>query len=395
MAPELDERRRRLWAAAEAQAIGRGGIAIVSRATRLSRQTIYEGLSDLGGNTKEEFDESQRVRRRGGGRKRITSIDPSVVSDLAHLVEPMTRGDPESPLRWTCKSTPTLARELQAMGHQVSQPTVGKLLRDLGYSLQANLKTIGEGSDHPDRNAQFEHINAAVQGQLAKGNPAISVDAKKKENVGPFKNAGREWQPKGQPEEVRVHDFPDDELGVARPYGVYDLVRNEGWVSVGIDHDTASFAVETIRRWWNSMGREAYPAATSLLITADGGGSNGSRPRLWKTELQALANELGIPISVCHFPPGTSKWNKIEHRMFSFISLNWRGRPLISHEVILSLIASTTTKKGLTIRTELDPNAYPTGRKISKREMKQVNLQREDFHGEWNYTIHPSIDRSV
>jgi hypothetical protein len=396
MEPQLDERRRRLWAATEARAIGRGGITIVSRATGLSRDTIYAGFGELGGGCGVEgLEDPQRVRRPGAGRKSAESLDASLVTDLERLLEPTTRGDPESPLRWTCKSTRTLAEELRGMGHRASHVTVAELLHKLEYSLQANLKTIEEGSQHPDRNEQFERINGEVQRQLAEGNPAISVDAKKKELVGPFKNAGREWRPKGSPEKVRGHDFEDKDLGHARPYGVYDLKRNEGWVSVGVDHDTATFAIETVRRWWYSMGRDAYPTASSLLITADGGGSNGSRLRLWKTELQGLANELGFPISVCHFPPGTSKWNKIEHRMFAQISQNWRGRPLSSREVIVNLIAATTTKNGLNIKSEVDANLYPTGRQISKAELKKVNMERAEFHGEWNYTVSPLTGQNV
>jgi hypothetical protein len=320
-----------------------------------------------------------------------TSADPTLLTDLRGLLEPATRGDPESPLLWTCKSTRRLAEELQMMGHKIADRTVASLLGDLGYSLQANKKTL-EGDDHPDRNAQFENIRDRVETQAAAGNPTISVDTKKKELVGDFKNGGRELRPQGDPEKVRVHDFIIPELGRANPYGVYDLANNEAWVSVGTDHDTASFAVETIRRWWKTMGSEAYPTASHLLITADGGGSNGSRVRLWKVELQKLANELGFPISVSHFPPGTSKWNKIEHRLFSFITQNWRGKPLVSHEVIVNLIAATTTKSGLRVCSEVDRNSYPAGSKISDKEIAEVNLVRDEFHGEWNYTIFPSAD---
>jgi hypothetical protein len=315
-------------------------------------------------------------------------VDLTLKEDLEKLINPTERGDPESPLRWTSKSVRHLAGELNQMGHQVSHRIVADLLHALGYSLQSNRKTL-EGASHPDRDAQFEHIHRQAQEYLATADPVISVDTKKKELVGEFKNGGREWRPKGQPERVKVHDFVEPELGRAIPYGVYDLATNSGWVSVGIDHDTSTFAVETIRRWWNSMGRERYPTAERLLITADGGGSNGSRVRLWKVELQNLADELGVPISVSHFPPGTSKWNKIEHRMFSFITQNWRGKPLVSHEVIVNLIAATTTAKGLRVQAELDRAEYPSGRAVSKKEVAEVNLRRDSFHGEWNYTIIP------
>jgi len=389
----LNERARRLWAATEALAIGRGGVAAVSRATGLARMTITDGLAELKGEGPAVADENpERSRRDGGGRKRAAILDPTLLRDLEGLVEPVTRGDPESPLRWTSKSTRKLAAELKAMGHKASHDLVSDLLRDLGYSLQANSKTL-EGGDHADRDAQFEHINAEVKEQMATRNPVISVDTKKKELVGNFKNGGRELRPSGDPEKVKVHDFVEPELGRASPYGVYDITNNEAWVSVGTDHDTATFAVETIRRWWKSMGREAYPGATQLLITADGGGSNGSRVRLWKVELQKLANELGFPISVCHFPPGTSKWNKIEHRLFSFITQNWRGKPLVSHEVIVNLIAGTTTKTGLKVRSELDRGTYPTGLKITDRQVAEINISRDEFHGEWNYTVSPLQDR--
>ena len=329
-----------------------------------------------------------------GGRKRTVDADPTLRQDLERLVEPTTRGDPESPLRWTCKSVRKLAAELRAQGHRVSHQLVAELLHELGYSLQATRKTL-EGGDHPDRDAQFAHLTARVQAQLAAGEPAISVDTKKKELVGPFKNGGREWQPAGRPEQVRVHDFVDPTLGRASPYGIYDLARNTGWVNVGIDRDTASFAVESIRRWWTGMGRAAYPHAARLLICADGGGSNGSRVRLWKLELQRLADETGLAIQVCHLPPGTSKWNKIEHRLFSFISQNWRGKPLVSYEVIVSLIAATTTATGLRVHSELDTNRYPTGRKVSDAEMATVRLHKDAFHGEWNYSILPTTSASV
>ena len=385
LASHLDERTRRLMAASEAVAIGRGGATAVARATGVSRRVIGAGIKEL---TDAPTAGAVRIRRPGGGRKRRTDTDPTLGGDLERLVEPVTRGDPESPLRWTCKSVRKLAGELRRIGHQVSHQLVPELLHDLGYSLQANRKTL-EGASHPDRDAQFEHLNRQVEEHLARGEPAISVDPKKKELVGDFKNGGRELRPQGDPERVRVHDFIIPELGRANPYGVYDLARDAGWVSVGTDHDTAAFAVESIRRWWTSMGQAVYPAATRLLITADGGGSNGSRVRLWKLELQRLADETGLEVAVCHLPPGTSKWNKIEHRLFSFISQNWRGKPLVSHAVIVSLIAATTTSTGLTVRCQLDTTAYPTGRKVSDKELATVNLHREDFHGDWNYSIHP------
>jgi hypothetical protein len=353
LAPSLDERRRRLVAAAEALAWGWGGITQVSRATGVSPEAIAAGIDELQTPAPERLP-ARRVRRPGGGRKRTVDTDPTLLADLERLVDPVTRGDPESPLRWTSKSVRKLAAELQALGHRGSHRLVAALLHELGYRLQATRKTL-EGGDHPDRDAQFAHLNAQVQEQLAAGEPAISVDTKKKELVGRFKNGGREWQPHGQPEAVQVYDFVDRELGRASPYGVYDLAQNTGWVNVGIDHDTATFAGESIRRWWYGLGRAIYPHATRLLISADGGGSNGSRVRLWKLELARLANETGLTIQVCHLPPGTSKWNKIEHRLFSFISQNWRGKPLVSYEVIVSLIAATTTTTGLQVRCELDP----------------------------------------
>jgi len=328
------------------------------------------------------------MRQPGGGRKRTVALDPTLKADLELLVEPTERGDPESPLRWTCKSVRRLAEELNQARHSTSHRMVAELLHELGYSLQANSKTI-EGTSHPDRNAQFEHINRKVKRYLTSGDPVISVDTKKKELVGDFKNAGRELRPKGNPEEVRVHDFLIPALGRAVPYGVYDIGTNTGWVSVGVDHDTATFAVDTIQCWWRSMGSPVYPRARRLLITADAGGSNGSRVRLWKLELQRFADEVGIPISVCHFPPGTSKWNKIEHRLFSFISQNWRGKPLVSHEVIVNLIAGTTNKGGLKVRAELNNNEYAAGRKVANRELKDVRIVPDAFHGDWNYTIRP------
>ncbi len=381
----LDERSRRLVAGAESLALARGGISAVSRATGLSRPVIRLGIAELK-NSKAAL--VGRVRRPGGGRKRIAERGPGILRDLENLVEPATRGDPESPLRWTCKSVRRLAEELRQQGHQVSYPVVAELLRGLGYSLQANRKTK-EGGSHPDRNAQFEHINSKVKRFLASRQPVISVDTKKKELVGDFKNAGRELRPQGNPEEVRVPDFLIPELGRATPYGIYDLARNTGWVSVGWDHDTAAFAVESIRRWWRSMGESVYPQAKRLLITADAAGSNGPRVRLWKVELQKVADETGLRIAVCHFPPGTSKWNKIEHRLFSFISQNWRSNPLISFEVIVNLIAGTTTAKGLKVRSELDTNTYPAGAKVSDKQLAQVRLRPDAFHGEWNYEIHP------
>ena len=385
LAGELNERTRRAVAAAEALAIGRGGISTVSRATGVSRQAIRQGIKEL---QEQPRTNEGRIRRKGGGRKKTEEKEPSLREDLERLVEPVTRGDPESPLRWTCKSVRKLAEELQRMGHHISYQVVSELLHDLGYSLQANRKTR-EGGDHPDRDAQFEHINAEAKAFLASEEPVISVDAKKKELVGDFKNAGREWRPQGDPEQVRVYDFPIPELGRATPYGVYDQGRNAGWVNVGIDHDTAAFAVESIRRWWDAVGRQQYPGAKRLLITADGGGSNGSRVRLWKWELQQLADETGLAITVCHLPPGTSKWNKIEHRLFAWISQNWRGKPLTSYAVILKLITATTTKAGLTVQCQLDTNSYPSGRKVSDDEMAMLSIQPAAFHGNWNYTILP------
>jgi len=361
----------------------------VSRATGLARSTVGRALGELRAG---EAVDGERVRRFGGGRKPMSATDSSLIDDLRSLVEPTTRGDPQSPLLWTCKSLRKLSQSLCDMGHKIGRTLVGELLHKLDYSLQSNRKTR-EGSIHPDRDAQFHYINDRVKQALAAGEPAISVDTKKKELVGDFKNAGREWRPQGSPEEVRVHDFVIPELGRAVPYGVYDIAGNAGWVSVGIDHDTAAFAANAIRTWWKLMGRERYPNASSLLITADGGGSNGSRVRLWKLELQKLADELGVPITVCHLPPGTSKWNRIEHRLFSFITGNWRGKPLVSHQVIVQLIAATTTKTGLKVRCELDQNAYPAGVKVSDAEIEAINLNRHDFHGEWNYTIRPNLPR--
>ena len=384
----LDERQRRLHAAVEAKVLGHGGVKRVSQATGVARGSILAGLKELA-SPEPVVDEPRRVRRAGAGRKKLVDRDPGVREALERLVEPAARGDPQSPLRWTCKSLMQLARELGAQGHAISHVSVGVLLKDLGYSLQGNRKTL-EGASHPDRNAQFDYINDKTQAALSAGQPVISVDTKKKELVGRYKNAGKEWMPQGAPEPVKVHDFVDAELGRANPYGVYDVARNAGWVSVGTDHDTASFAVATIRRWWQAMGQPLYPAAKELLIMADGGGSNGSRVRLWKLELQRLADELGLSIRVSHFPPGTSKWNKIEHRLFSHISLNWRGQPLVSHEVIVNLIAATTTRKGLKVRAELDPTLYPKGVKVSDEAFAAIRLSRDDFHGEWNYVISPN-----
>src|SRR4051794_5387037 len=385
LAPFLTERTRRLAAAAEAATIGRGGIARVSRATGVSRRAIASGLGQL--KAPDDLG-AARIRRPGGGRKKTVETDATLRADLERLIDPVTRGDPESPLRWTCKSIRKLAEELRRRGHATSHRMVAELLHESGYSLQGNRKTI-EGKGHPDRNSQFEHINRKVRAALRAGEPVISVDAKKKELVGDFKNAGREWRPEGDPGPVRVYDFVIPGLGRVTPYGVYDMARNAGWVSVGTDHDTSAFAVESIRRWWGSMGRAQYPEAKRLLITADGGGSNGSRVRLWKLELQRLASETGLRISVCHFPPGTSKWNKIEHRLFSFISQNWRARPLVSHEVVINLIAATTTETGLKVSCELDRNSYPSGIKVSKEAIAGIRLRKDKFHGEWNYTILP------
>ena len=393
MRERLDERQRRAFAAAEAKVLGRGGVSQVVAATGMARNTVMAGMQELEGSTNEfiaaaPLAAAGSTRRSGGGRKAATHKDPSLVSDLLALVDPTSRGDPQSPLRWTCKSLRVLADELKARGHAISHVVVGRLLKDEGYSLQGNAKVI-EGNQSPDRNAQFEHINATVSAALAGGQPVISVDTKKKELVGQYKNGGREWHPEGAPEEVRVHDFVDPELGRANPYGVYDIGADEGWVSVGTDHDTSAFAVQTIRRWWFSMGRVRYPMATELTITADGGGSNGYRVRLWKLELGRLAKETGLRIRVCHFPPGTSKWNKIEHRLFSFITMNWRGRPLISHEVIVQLIASTKTRSGLKVRSEIDANSYPKGLVISDADFAKIKLEPEVFHGEWNYSLRP------
>lgn len=390
LAPVLTERSRRLWAATEAQALGHGGIALVERATDISRSTIARGIQEL---KLGQPLSPERTRRPGGGRKRAEDQDATLGADLDALVEPTAAGAPDSPLRWTSKSLRKLAAELQAMGHSVSHRLVGELLHAAGYSLQANRKTR-EGSSHPDREAQFRYLNDRVRRCQKQRQPVISVDTKKKELVGDFQNPGREWRPKGSPDPVRVHDFLIPEQGKAIPYGVYDLQRNEGWVSVGINHDTGSFAVNAIRRWWKRMGRPVYRGARSLLITADAGGSNGSRLRLWKWELQKFANRTGLSITVCHFPPGTSKWNKIEHRLFSYISMNWRGKPLTSLAAIVSLIASTTTQSGLRVRSEIDRGHYPQGVGVTDEQMAQINLKRHSFHGDWNYTIRPRRKRN-
>jgi hypothetical protein len=386
LAPTLTERSRRVWAATEARAVGRGGMALVARATGISPSTIARGLRELRARVRVA---AGRVRRPGGGRKRTIDKDPTLLPDLEGLVEPTASGDPESALRWTAKSTRHLARTLRSMGHRVSHQLVAELLTAVGYSLQANRKTR-EGPPHPDRDAQFRHILTQVRHFQAPGQPVISVDTKKKELVGDFKNAGRAWRPAGQPERVRVHDFLIPARGKAVPYGVYDLTRNAGWVSVGINHDTASFAVRTIGRWWQKMGRPRYPRARALLITADAGGSNGPRVRLWKWELQDLATRTGLTITTCHFPPGTSKWNSIEHRLFSYISRNWRGQPLVSLAVIVNLISATRTRTGLRVRCELDRGTYPQGRTISDDQFASIRLTPHRFHGDWNYTIHPA-----
>jgi hypothetical protein len=388
VAVELDERRRRQWAAAEARDAGWGGISLVARATGLSRPTIMAGLKELELSAKSRLVAAARVRSPGGGRRTLTQSDPGLLEALERLIDPATRGDPMSPLRWTCKSTAKLAEELTRQNHPVTDRTVAMLLKQSGYSLQANRKSR-EGSSHPDRNAQFEYINRQVRAFQKRQQPVVSVDTKKKELVGEFKNPGEEWHPQGQPQPVNVHDFPDKKLGKAIPYGVYDLAGNEGWVSVGIDHDTAEFACASILRWWNEMGSARFPRATELMITADGGGSNSSRNRLWKKSLQCLANDLGMTLKICHFPPGTSKWNKIEHRLFCFITKNWRGRPLTTYEVIVNLIASTTTKTGLIVRAAMDPRQYETGITVSDEELEHLRLTRAKFHGEWNYSIKP------
>ncbi len=388
--PEMDERMRRQWAAAEARCLGYGGVTGVSRAIGLSRTTIAAGLAELDLPECRRSCEAARVRRPGGGRRSLTESDPQLPGALESLIEPSTRGDPESTLRWTCKSLRRLADELTQMGHPAGRMTVAALLHEAGYSLQADRKTR-EGSCHPDRDAQFRYIDHLMRGRLRREQPTISVDTKKKELVGDFKNNGQEWHPQGRPPEVRVHDFQDKALGKVIPYGVYDILNDQGWVSVGIDHDTAQFATHSIRSWWARMGCRRFGRASDLLITADGGGSNGSRCRLWKVCLQNMADELGIGLVVCHFPPGTSKWNKIEHRLFSFITQNWRGRPLISRETVVNLIAGTTTRTGLVVKAALDTNHYETAIKVSDAELATLKLTRHRFHGDWNYTIKPRL----
>jgi hypothetical protein len=398
LAARLDEATLRLWVAAEARSLGRGGVSLVANAVGISRTTIYAGLAEIEEASKASkrrgaapavaSKPALRVRAVGGGRKKLTDLNQGLLDALDALVDPTSRGDPMSPLRWTCKSTTRLAQELGEMGHAVSQRTVCDLLARLNYSLQSTRKTR-EGAHHPDRDAQFQHIAKAVSQFQRQRQPVISVDTKKKELIGDFKNGGREWQPAGQPEQVRVHDFIDPELGKVNPYGVYDLTANEGWVGVGIDHDTAEFAVQTIRRWWLEMGRPLYPKAKRLLITADCGGSNGYRVRLWRMQLQHLADEIGLTVQVCHFPPGTSKWNKIEHRMFCHITNNWRGRPLLTRQIVVQLIGSVTTGQGLRVRAELDENVYDAGIKVTDEELAAMAIERDEFHGEWNYRIRP------
>lgn len=382
--PHLNEKQRRVLLAAEARALGWGGISKVAKATGVSRVTIHKAVSEIENKTIP----AERIRKLGGGRKDITQYHLDILDKLEALVDPVTRGDPRSPLRWTCKSTRQLSQELERKGYLISNVTVADLLHRLDYSLQANAKTL-EGASHPDRDAQFQYINRRVKWFLKRHQPVISVDTKKKELVGKFKNGGKEWQPKGQPEKVEVYDFASPESPKVIPYGIYDIGKNMGWINVGTDHDTASFALASIRRWWFGMGREVYPNAKDLLICADCGGSNGYRIRLWKIELQRFASETGLKITTCHFPPGTSKWNKIEHRLFSHISMNWRGRPLISHEVIVKLIGETTTRTGLEVKAQLDKRKYPVKVKITDEEMKMVNLKPHKFHGEWNYSINP------
>jgi Rhodopirellula transposase DDE domain len=390
LAPMMNENLRRRWAACEALALGRGGVSAVSKATGISRTTIHRAIHEVRHDLPEFVQELApgRVRQPGGGRRSLATADETLMDDLKSLLEGTTRGDPTCPLLWTCKSTRKLAEELQREGHTVSHMTIARLISDMGYNLQANRKTL-EGAQNPDRDAQFQHISAQVKAFQKRGQPVISVDAKKRELVGDFKNGGREWLPQGSPLPVRMHDFRDPNRGVAIPYGVYDLTRNEGWVSVGLDHDTAQFATATIERWWRRMGRHEYPTATRLLITADGGGSNGSRNRLWKWCLQQLADKLNLEISVCHFPPGTSKWNKIEHRMFCHITENWRGRPLVSRAVVVNLIGNVHTRPGLRIKADVDEHAYPRGITVPEEELANINIKQAAFHGDWNYTISP------
>jgi Rhodopirellula transposase DDE domain len=386
MAPVLNEQSRRRFAALEARALGRGGVSVMARVSGLARSTIYHGLSDIRDDVSAP---PGRIRQEGGGRKKKSSQDPTLMVDLKHLVEPVTRGDPMQPLLWTTRSLRNLVNGLANKGHTICPTVVGNLLRSMGYSLQANSKTR-EGDQHIDRDAQFQYINTQAKTFLAANEPVISVDTKKKELVGNFKNNGREWRRQGAPELVNIHDFIDPKLKRAVPYGVYDVTNNVGWVSIGTDHDTATFAVNAIRRWWRTMGKKRHPKAKRLMITADGGGSNGYRVRLWKVELQKLADELKLPITVCHLPPGTSKWNKIEHRLFSFITINWRGKPLRTYRTIVQLIAATTTDAGLKVRAELDENKYPKAVKVSDAQLAAINLSRHSFHGDWNYTIGPT-----
>lgn len=386
----LNERSRRRWAAAEARSAGQGGIAAVVRATRISESTVRRGLEEL---ERAEELEAGRVRRRGAGRPSVLERDPDLEKDLDRLIDPVTRGDPESALRWTSKSGAKLAAVLREMGHEVVDRTVLRILKAKGYSLQANEKTR-EGAQHPDRDAQFQHINQTVAAAIACGQPAISIDSKKRELIGDFKAVGREFAPKGKPVEVRTHDFKDKQLGHAIPFGIYDLASDEGWVNVGIDSNTAEFAVNSVLGWWQHLGTQRYPAAATLTITADCGGANSNRVRLWKTECQRLADSTGLDIQICHFPPGTSKWNKVEHRLFSFMSLNWRGKPLESHELIINLIAATTTSTGLTVYAQLDKRPYPTKIEVTDEQLAAVNITRHAFHGDWNYTISPSVIES-
>jgi hypothetical protein len=390
LSPLMTERMRRQWAACEAMSLPRGGFTLVAQATGLSRTTLWAGKRELQRQPGQPAEELplQRSRQAGGGRHLVEADDPTLLPDLEGLLEATTRGDPQAPLLWTCQSTRNLAEELQRLGHGVSYVTVAALLHDLDYSLQANRKTK-EGSSHPDRDAQFEYINQQVRAFQERSQPVVSVDTKKKELLGDFRGAGREWRPRGHPEEVRAKTFPDEQLGAVIPAGVYDLTFNQGWVSVGIDHNTAAFAKETMRRWWREMGSPLYPDASELLVTVDGGGSNSIRSRLWKVGLQELADDLRLGITVCHFPPGTSKWNKIEHRMFCHITQNWRGKPLRSRAVVVNLIGNTKTRTGLKVRAELDTNSYPTGIDISDEELAEVKIQRAKFHGDWNYTILP------
>ena len=390
MAPVLDEQSQRRFAAMEAGTLGHGGVSTMARITGLARSTIYRGLSDIRDKVSAP---AGRVRKPGAGRKSQVSKDPALLSDLKKLVEPATRGDPMQPLLWTSRSLRNLGKELARQGHEVCHTVVGELLQGMGYRLQANSK-IREGGQHIDRDAQFQYINTQAVAFLAAHEPIISVDTKKKELVGNFKNNGREWRPKGKPEPVNVHDFIDPRLSRAVPYGVYDIANNAGWVSVGTDHDTASFAVNAIRRWWRTMGKKSHPKASRLMISADGGGSNGYRVRLWKVELQKLATELKLPITVCHLPPGTSKWNKIEHRLFSFITINWRGKPLRSYRTIVELIAATTTGAGLKVRAQLDEGKYPKAIKISNAQLAEINITPHSFHGDWNYTISPNLKKA-